>query len=203
MLYQWIQGISRDKIAENNDIGRGTVTNIIEQFKRTVPDIDLMRETSLQIKKEDIGIFSFAASIRLRRFLEDLEITEDQIENFLEEIDIYCFKQQITPKDFVLKINEVSGLAMDLQTQIHKLPSFVNQLSSQKGKLEREIAIKKQEYRHVASLHEKYVDELKKFREKRHLLLKLNDLQQLLDHQNRTLDLISKEIVTLQKKTII
>jgi len=59
-----------------------------------------MRETSLQIKKEDIGIFSFAASIRLRRFLEDLEITEDQIENFLEEIDIYCFKQQITPKDF-------------------------------------------------------------------------------------------------------
>jgi hypothetical protein len=100
VLYQWIQGISRDIIAENNDIGRGTVTNIIEQFKTTVPDIDLMRETSLQIKKEDIGIFSFAASIRLRRLLEDLEITEDQIENFLEEIDIYCFKQQISPKDF-------------------------------------------------------------------------------------------------------
>jgi len=100
VLYQWIQGISRDLIAENNDIGRGTVTNIIEQFKTTVPDIDLMREASLQIKKEDIGIFSFAASIRLRRLVEDLEITEDQIENFLEEIDIYCFKQQITPKDF-------------------------------------------------------------------------------------------------------
>ena len=100
VLYQWIQGISRDKIAENNDIGRGTVTNIIEQFKRTVPDIDLMRQAALQIKKEDIGIFSFAASIRLRRLVEDLEITEDQIENFLEEIDIYCFRQQITPKDF-------------------------------------------------------------------------------------------------------
>jgi hypothetical protein len=52
--YQWIQGIPRDKIAENNDMGRGTVTNIIEQFKTTVPDIDLMRETALQIKKENV-----------------------------------------------------------------------------------------------------------------------------------------------------
>ena len=102
VLYQWIQGISRDKIAENNDIGRGTVSNIIEQFITTIPDIDLMRETSLQIKKENIGIFSFAASIRLRRLLEDLEITEDKIESLLEEINIYCFKQEITPKDFVL-----------------------------------------------------------------------------------------------------
>ena len=54
MLYQWIQGISRDKIAENNDIGRGSVTNIIVYFKTTtstVPDIDLMRETALQLKK--------------------------------------------------------------------------------------------------------------------------------------------------------
>jgi hypothetical protein len=200
VLYQWIQGISRDKIAENNDIGRGTVTNIIKQFKTTVLDIDLMRETSLQMKKENIGIFSFAASIRLRRLLEQLEITEDQIESLLEEINIYCFKQQITPKDFVLKINEVSDLAMDLQTQIHKLPSFVNQLSNQKGKLEREIAIKKQEYNQMARLHEKYADGLKEFREKRHLLHKLNDLQQLLDNQNKTLAITSKESCDLAKE---
>src|SRR4051794_11080820 len=159
-----------------------------------------MRETSLQIKKEDIQIFSFAASIRLRRLLEQLEITEDQVENLLEEISIYCFKQQITPKDFVLKINEVSDLAMDLQTPIHKLPSFVNQLSSQKGKLEREIANKKQEYNEVIKENEKYVDELKEFRAKKHLLPKLNDLQQLLNSKINTLDLATKESSDLAKE---
>jgi hypothetical protein len=201
VLYQWIQGISRDKIADNNDIGRGTVTNIIEQFKTTtVPDIDLMRVTSLQIKKEDIAIFSFAASIRLRRLLEDLDITEDQIETLLEEIDIHCFKQQITPKDFILKINEASDLAMDLQTPIHNLPSFVHQLAVQKSKLEREMANKKQEYNQVARLCEKYIEELKEFREKRHLLSCLNDLQQSLDNQSKTIALTSKESCDLAKE---
>jgi len=200
VLYQWIQGIPRDKIADNNDIGRGTVTNIIEQFKTTVPDIDLMRETSLQIKKEGVAIFLVAASLRLRNLLEDLKITEDQIESLLEEINIHCFKQQITPKDFVLKIKEVSDLAMDLQTPLHKLPSFVHQLSSQKSKIEREIAIKKQEYNQVVRLHEKYVDELKEFREKRHLLHKLNEMQQLLDNQNKTLSITSKESCDLAKE---
>ena len=200
VLYQWIQGISPDKIAENNDSGRGTVTNIIEQFKTTVPDIDLMRETSLQIKKEDIGIFSFAASIRLRRLVEDLEITEDQIENFLEEIDIYCFKQQITPKDFFLKIKEVCDLAMDLQTPIHKIPSFVNQLSVQKNSIERQIAIKKEQYQIIIKECKTAAIELIEFRENRHLLYKLNHLQQLLDNQNRTLALASKESCDLAKE---
>jgi len=200
VLHQWIQVIPRDRIAENNDIGRGTVSNIIKQFKTTVPDIDLMRETALQIKKEDLEIFTYAASIRLRRLLEQLNITEDQVENLLGEISIYCFKQQITPKDFVLKINEVSDLAMDLQTPIHKLPSFVNQLSSHKGKLEREIANKKQEYNQVIKENEKYVDELQEFRAKKHLLPKLNDLQQLLNSKINTLDLAIKESSDLAKE---
>ena len=200
VLHQWIQVIPRDRIAENNDIGRGTVSNIIKQFKTTVPDIDLMRETALQIKKEDLEIFTYAASIRLRRLLEQLNITEDQVENLLEEISIYCFKQQITSKDFVLKINEVSDLAMDLQTPIHKLPSFVNQLSSHKGKLEREIANKKQEYNQVIKENEKYVDELQEFRAKKHLLPKLNEMQQLLNSKINTLDLAIKESSDLAKE---
>ena len=193
MLYQWIQGIPRDKIAENNDIGSGTVTNIIEQFKRTVPDLDLMRETSLQIKKEDIEIFSFATSLRLKRLLEGLEMTEDQVEDFLEEMSIYCFKQHMTPKEFILKVKEVSDLAMDLKTPIHKLPSFVNQLSNQRNSIEREILIKKEQYQKIIKEGKAAANELIEFRQKRHLLPKLNDMQQLLDNQNRTIELTLEE----------
>ena len=126
MLSEWIAGIPRDKIAINNSIGRGTVTNIIVHLKINTPDIDLMRQTALLIKKEGLGIFSLAASIRLRKLLEQLKITEDQIEKLLEVIDVYCFKQGIAPKDFVLKIGEISDLAIDFKIPLHKIPSHIN-----------------------------------------------------------------------------
>ena len=43
---------------------------------------------------------------------------------------------------------------MDLKTPIHKLPSFINQLSIQKNRLEREITIKKEEYSQVIKENE-------------------------------------------------
>jgi len=89
---------------------------------------------------------------------------------------------------------------MDLQTPIHKIPSFVNQLSVQKNSIEIQIAIKKEQYQIIIKECKTVANELKEFREKRHLLYKLNYLQQLLDNQNRTLDLVSKESCDLAKE---
>ncbi len=110
----WIQGISRDKIAVENNIGAGTVTSIIQQVKCNISDIDLMRELALKIKKENLDINYFASSVRLKKVLDRLELSEEKIEEFLEEISIYCFKQQINEKEFILKIDKVSNLADNL-----------------------------------------------------------------------------------------
>ena len=48
--------------------------------------------------------------------------------------------------------------------------------------------------------NEKYVDELQEFRAKKHLLPKLNDLQQLLNSKINTLDLAIKESSDLAKE---
>ena len=42
--------------------------------------------------------------------------------------------------------------------------------------------------------NETIIDELKEFRAKRHLLHKINDLQQLLNNQNKTLSINNKRI---------
>jgi hypothetical protein len=193
VLSQWIQGISRDAIATNIEIGTGTVSNIMQQYKIVIPDIDLIRQTALQLKKENLDIFSLAASIRLRKLLEQFQLTEEQIESFLEEIDIHCFKKQISPKDFVLKVNEVSDIARDLKCPIQKIPLFVNQLNIQKANLEKDITNKRQQYSQLVREYEKYKDELKEFRAKRHLLPRINELEQLLSNKDKTISLASKE----------
>ena len=58
VIKQRLQGISRDQIAKDNGIGAGTVSAVIKECKRNdIPDIDLLREVALVLKKEDIDSF--------------------------------------------------------------------------------------------------------------------------------------------------
>ena len=43
VLREWLQGISRDKIASDNNIGEGSVTGITQQAKNNIPDLNLLR----------------------------------------------------------------------------------------------------------------------------------------------------------------
>ena len=52
VLIEWLQEFTRNKIAENNGIGAGTVTGILQQVRNNdIPDIDLMRKLALMLKK--------------------------------------------------------------------------------------------------------------------------------------------------------
>ena len=125
----WIQGISRDKIALDNDIGAGTVTGIIQQFKIDIPDLDLMRELALKIKKENLDLNYFASAVRLKKVLDRLEMTEENVESFLEEINIHCFKKIIDKKEFISKIDEVWKIAKSLDVSIFNIPSHIQKLT--------------------------------------------------------------------------
>ena len=54
VINQWLAGDSRDKIAADNGIGAGTVTNIINEWKKGVQDSDYesVRELAVFSKKE-------------------------------------------------------------------------------------------------------------------------------------------------------
>ncbi|MER5176358.1 MAG: hypothetical protein ABJB76_03995 [Candidatus Nitrosocosmicus sp.] len=141
----WIQGISRDKIAVENNIGAGTVTSIIQQVKCNISDIDLMRELALKIKKENIDMNYFASSVRLKKILDRLDLTEQKVELFIEEVNIHCFKQEINKKEFVSKINEVSNLVNNLDISIYNIPSYINKITKQLAGLEKEIITKQRQ----------------------------------------------------------
>ncbi len=117
VIKEWIRGISRDKIAQENNIGAGTVTGIIQQTKSDTPDMDLIRDLALQLKKENLDLNYFASSVRLKKILDRFELTEEKLDEFLEEMAIYCFKQQINQKEFILKVDKVSNLQTTLKFQ--------------------------------------------------------------------------------------
>jgi hypothetical protein len=54
----YLQGISRDRIAADNEIGTGTVSSILDEWKRAVQgsDCDSVREFAVHCEKEGINL---------------------------------------------------------------------------------------------------------------------------------------------------
>ena len=101
VIRQWLQGISRDQIAKDNGIGTGTVSAIIKDAKKDIPDIDLLREVALVLKSNDLDLSVFASSIRLQKRLDEMGLNEEQIESLIENINTYCFKRGLTDEEFI------------------------------------------------------------------------------------------------------
>jgi hypothetical protein len=71
VIRKWLEGKSRDLIAYQVNIGAGTVSGIIKEFRRGDFDADLLREVALNLKDRGLDIQSFAPLVRLRHVLEE------------------------------------------------------------------------------------------------------------------------------------
>jgi hypothetical protein len=94
VITQWLYGFSRDQIAKANQIGAGTVSEIIKQCKQkehpdgNYSEFDLIRELSVMLKREDVDVNTFASSIRLQRKLEQKGLSEGLLQ--LADIILRC-----------------------------------------------------------------------------------------------------------------
>ena len=128
VLIHWLKGIPRDTIALNIGIGRGSVSRIIQYFRKgEIPDIDSIRELCVYWKKNNLDITQIADSIRLSNLLKQLGLTEGQIENFVEQVNTHCFLSTDSRdfKDFILEFNRVSEMSQSLKVSIYTLVEFI------------------------------------------------------------------------------
>jgi hypothetical protein len=198
----WIQGISRDKIALDNDIGSGTVTSIIQQFKTNIPDLDLMRELALKLKKENLDLNYFTSAVRLKKVLDRLDISEENVESFLEEINIHCFKKNIDKKEFILKIEEVWKIANNLDVSIFNIPIHIQKLTKDLAELEKETIIKERQIKQKTEEYNITIDTLKEYQLNKPLVDKINTLESKLFDKEIENDDLKEELLECQAKVL-
>ena len=202
VLKEWIQGISRDQIASNNEIGAGTVTSIIQQTKNNHPyyDIDLIRELALKLKKENLDLNYFAPAVRLKKLLDRLEMTEEDVEAFLEEINIHCFKKNINKKEFISKIDEVWKIVKRLDVSIFNIPIYIQKLKKELGDLEKATITKESQIKQKTQEYNTTIEDIKKYRLNKPLVDKINILESKLLDKNIENDKLKEELLECQAK---
>jgi hypothetical protein len=130
VIRQWLDGLTRERIAKKEDIGTGTVTAIIQEARKEEQeynDMDLLREVSLRLKEEGIGLPLLAFAIKLKRIMEENDIIEDQIEPIIQDFATYCLRYKI-PYDTIIKIGrEALYLEQKFGIPIEKIPECITQ----------------------------------------------------------------------------
>jgi hypothetical protein len=200
VIKEWIQGLSRDKIGQNNGIGAGTVTSIIQQAKTNITDIDLMRELALEIKKENLDLNYFASAIRSKKVLDRLDLSEEKVEAFLEGINAHCFRQNINNKEFISKIEEISKTANKLDISIFDIPAFINQKTKQLTELDKKISIKQRQIKQLIEEYGLTIQDLNDYRLNRPLIDKIQELERILKKVENDKSMLMEELFEIDEE---
>ena len=147
----WLEGKSRDKIAEEIGISTGAVSSITKDFRRDDPHFDLLRETAVKIKNLNMDIQSFAPLIRVYEVLrekelltgiigqESLELMQDRMEALIVALEVFCFKGELSMEDFVSLITNMYNTADKLGVPPDRLPAHITELGDRIDALRGEL----------------------------------------------------------------
>jgi hypothetical protein len=74
VIKEWLSGCTRDEIAAINKIGVGTVSNVINEWKKGIDskDYDSIRELSVFLKGEGMKFNDLAPLVRLNNYIKKL-----------------------------------------------------------------------------------------------------------------------------------
>ncbi|MGA9154311.1 MAG: hypothetical protein WBZ36_27325, partial [Candidatus Nitrosopolaris sp.] len=136
VIAQYIQGVSRDAIATDNGIDTGTVSNIIDDWKKRVQDSDYesIRELSVFCKKQGITLNVIASCIRLNNYIQSLgaNANESTLESLIANLANY-------PNRDPAKLIEAAAQVSEMDIPLEKLEDHVQALMAKKEMLQREI----------------------------------------------------------------
>ncbi len=147
VIMNWLTGMPRDNIGINNQLSSGSVSSIIQEFKnKEIPDMDLLRGVAVSLKRDDLDLVQFASSMRLKKQLDNLGLSEERIEKFLEYLAVFFYKNDDRNVErFLLQLESVYEMVMKLGVSIYDLVEEIDNKKAELYELEYKKSILKQQ----------------------------------------------------------
>jgi hypothetical protein len=126
VVYEWLRGSSRDKIAAIYNISTGGVTNIINEWRNNIGAYiaEDLRELSISLKKANITPVQCSTGFRVAKIMQRLGITEDQFESFMSDVYDRCQKLELGPdqiEKYLMETINISKIVFPSQ-----IPNYIN-----------------------------------------------------------------------------
>jgi hypothetical protein len=104
VIKQCLSGDQRDKIAYDNGLSGGTVTNIVNEWRRELGFLsaDHLRDLAVTLKKIGLSPVQCAIGFKVATLMNRLGVNEDMFESFMSEVYDRCKNLGLMPENIAL-----------------------------------------------------------------------------------------------------
>jgi hypothetical protein len=134
VIQQWITGESRDKIAAENNIGTGSVSSIIANYKDGLDnsEFDSIRQLALEIMKQGLNWSELASHFRLYNYFIKSGAAEDRIEAFITNLHCTTIPTQKT----IEYLNQIHEIAKEESIPLDQVSGYIKEKLEEKQKID-------------------------------------------------------------------
>jgi hypothetical protein len=137
VIQQWLAGEPREKITSDNNIGDGTISIIVDDYKIGLDnfELDSFRELTLQAKKRGMTSSDLTSFIRMYNFFRGSGAKENEIESFITNVN----SGYIPPGKAIELINQIYDVSKSESVPPDQLPNYVRGKLEEKQKIDEQI----------------------------------------------------------------
>jgi DNA-binding Lrp family transcriptional regulator len=127
VIHLHLQATPRNDIARTCGVSEGTVSNIVEEWKRSlgIRDAEAVRELAVNLKIVGIDPAQCAKGFRILNTMRKLGVNENQFESFILEVYEYCQRYDLTPDNIASSLQALTKLLKDIP--LAKIPEYIEE----------------------------------------------------------------------------
>jgi septal ring factor EnvC (AmiA/AmiB activator) len=139
VIQDWLSGKQRDKIAGDNGLSAGAVTNTVNEWRLALgfSAADGLRELAVTLKKIGITPAQCALGFRAAMTMNRLGVREDDFESFMSDVYNRSKNLALTPESIASYLTNL--IEFSKTVPFSQLSEFIEQKAEEKKKLEEEI----------------------------------------------------------------
>ena len=139
VIEKWINGFPRDRIASDLQIGSGTVSNIVSDFKNKLQgsDIDSVRELAADARKQGFTLNDLAAHTRLHNFFHQSGASEEKVELFITNVST----AHVPPERILELVYQLHEISKTQSIPLDQIPSYIERKLEEKQNIDEQISV--------------------------------------------------------------
>lgn len=140
VIQEWLKGEQRDKIAADNGISAGSVTNIVNEWKAALgfPTADALRELGVTLRRVGITAAQSALGFRITTLMHRIGVEEDSFESFILDVYNRCNDIGLSPEYIASCLADLLEFSKTVMP-ISRIPDYVKEKAWEKRRVEEEI----------------------------------------------------------------